>query len=393
MLLDLDVKNVYVYVADAVRWDFGPDDILNQGLSIKTIAAGIHSPTSIASIVSGTYLPQHQVAQFTDALPTDVPNLLNTSLSTAFINSINDVRFEPSEDSIIANTLNTNVQPPNTLSSIEPPFVVVERGPGGHAPYGDFEGDGWEYYEERGASPREQFASEYRRAIAKDSEWFWSRVESLEEKGLLDDTLIIYTSDHGELLGEDGMISHSPPIHPKHVFVPTAFIHPDIDNSSIKDRVLRHMDLTPTIASLLDLKFSTPIQPIGRDITQEQLASHGVTFHTMRKSTPVGEYTVDYESAWSPSGGYVFPQSGILHRLPFALYQLARVPWREYARENAASYLRFQLRNARIHGAPEISFSDAEHYIENVKQKGETGEKQQVQEVAEESLRHLGYIE
>jgi hypothetical protein len=393
MLPDLDVDNVFIYVADAVRWDFVPDDILNRGLAVKTVAGGIHSPTSIASIASGTYLPQHNVAQFTDALPDDVPNLLDASLSTAFINSINDVRFEPSEDSLIANTLNTSVQSPDVLSSIEPPFLVFERGPGGHAPYGDFEGDGWEYFEARGAAPREQFASEYRKAVSKDEEWFWSRIETLDERGLLDDTLVIYTSDHGEVLGEDGMLGHSPPIHPRHVYVPTVFIHPDIGKSTISNHVVRHMDIVPTVSTLLDFEFSTPIQPIGRDLTKMNFANHGETFHTMKKPTPLGDYSVSYESAWSTTGGHVFPETGRMHRLPLAVYQLARVPWREHARNNAISYLQFHLRNTRIHWAPEMSEREAKRYIEEIKNKGATQQRRQTEEVAEESLRHLGYIE
>ncbi|WP_266081600.1 sulfatase-like hydrolase/transferase [Haladaptatus caseinilyticus] len=393
MLQDLDVDNVFIYIADAVRWDFVPDSIMNNGIGVKTIAGGIHSPTSIASIASGTYLPQHNVAQFTDALPNDVPNLLDASLSTAFINSINDVRFEPSEHSLIANTLNTSVQSPDILSSIEPSFFILERGPGGHAPYGDFNGDGWEYFEARGASPREQFASEYRRAVEKDKQWFEKRVETLEERGLLDDTLVIYTSDHGELLGEAGMLGHSPPIHPRHVYVPTVFMHPEIGQKTITNRVLRHMDLAPTIASLLEIELTSPIKPIGRDLTKESLADHGESFHTMKKSTPLGEYEVSYESSWSSNGGHVFPKSSRKHRVPLALYQLARVPWRKHAQQNVRQYLQSHLQNSRVHWAPEMSPQEAKQNIDNVKKKGATQNRRQAEDVAKESLRNLGYIE
>lgn len=392
-MLSLDVENVFLYVADAVRWDFAPDAVTNRGHTCKTVAAGIHSPTSIASILSGVALPQHHVAGFADSLPAAVPNLLAAeSVSTALINSINDVRFDRSDESIIANTLNTDARDPDALSTIEPPFFVFERGPGGHAPYGGFDGDGWEYFEDRGAAPRSQYANEYRTAVEEDTDWFHSRLDALDDRGLLEDTLVIYTSDHGELLGETGRLGHKPPIHPKHVYVPTVFIHPDLDCGITANTVLRHLDIAPTVASLLDIDLSTPVPPVGRDLTAESPPHCGTTFHTYRMELPVGTLEIPFESVWTASGGYTFPGDGRARRLLLGGNHLARIPWRGYARNSVGAFLRAYAEGDRAHGAPELSVTEGEDRIERTK-RHESAERQAVGEVAQESLRQLGYLE
>ena len=39
----------------------------------------------------------------------------------------------------------------------------------------------------------------------KDS-WVGRIVETLKEKGIYEDTIIVYTSDHGDLLGDHGLV-------------------------------------------------------------------------------------------------------------------------------------------------------------------------------------------
>ena len=80
-MLDIDgVENVFLYIADDVRADFTPDRVANLGQYHRTIAAGIHSPTSISSILTGTYEPQHGVGDFSNVVPSDVPHLVNDEL-------------------------------------------------------------------------------------------------------------------------------------------------------------------------------------------------------------------------------------------------------------------------------------------------------------------------
>lgn len=397
MLEDLTVENVFIYIADAVREDFAPERVLDRGLSIRTIAAGIHSPTSISSLVSGTYFPQHGVSGFADTLPSDLPNLLHADgVKTGFANTMNDVRFDPGGSAdIIANTLDVDGGTPELLSKIEPPFVFIERGPGGHAPYVQKHqlDTGDNYFRQRGNAPRSLFVNEYRQAIIEDTNWFFGRLDELMERGLLDETLVVYTSDHGELLGEQGMLAHSPPIHPRHVYVPTVFIHPDIDITHVKESVFRHVDIVPTVASLLDLDFETPVAPAGIDLTEDSLADNGPTFYAFTKSTPFGAVEVAFDSAWDATGGYVFPRTGRFSRFLMGIHHMTRSSWSAYTRSRPLTHLWFQLRGDRCHWAPTLTPEDARAVIKDVRAREVSQQDGSRNEVPEERLRELGYME
>jgi arylsulfatase A-like enzyme len=55
----------------------------------------------------------------------------------------------------------------------------------------------------------ERMRTLYAGAIRYLDDWLASVLESLEQSGLLDDTLVIVTSDHGENIGENGLMGHA----------------------------------------------------------------------------------------------------------------------------------------------------------------------------------------
>ncbi|MFB6225037.1 MAG: sulfatase-like hydrolase/transferase, partial [Candidatus Paceibacteria bacterium] len=62
---------------------------------------------------------------------------------------------------------------------------------------------------------------------------------------------MIFCSDHGEFLGESGLVGHGSPLRSESVYVPTVFIHPDISHTG-REGLMRHIDLYPTILAALD---------------------------------------------------------------------------------------------------------------------------------------------
>lgn len=75
---------------------------------------------------------------------------------------------------------------------------------------------------------------------------------ALERLGILDETLIVITSDHGEELGEHGDISHHFRLYDHNLRVPMIFKGPDVEgrrNASLTSL----LDLVPSIAHFADI--------------------------------------------------------------------------------------------------------------------------------------------
>ena len=60
----------------------------------------------------------------------------------------------------------------------------------------------------------------YGRAVASMDDWLGRMLGTLDERGILDDTVVIVTSDHGENLGENHMLGHAISIDDRLIRVP-----------------------------------------------------------------------------------------------------------------------------------------------------------------------------
>jgi len=81
-----------------------------------------------------------------------------------------------------------------------------------------------------------------------------SIVDQLKDSGLLENTLIMITGDHGELLGEKGgLIGHGWLLTPELANVPLILINPKRPGYHINDTVGSQVDVLPTMLDLLGL--------------------------------------------------------------------------------------------------------------------------------------------
>ncbi len=74
---------------------------------------------------------------------------------------------------------------------------------------------------------------------------------ALDDRGLLDETLIVVTADHGEALGDHGYTGHGRTLYDEELHVPLLFAHPALPNRRVDPQV-RTIDIVPTILSLLE---------------------------------------------------------------------------------------------------------------------------------------------
>jgi arylsulfatase A-like enzyme/tetratricopeptide (TPR) repeat protein len=88
---------------------------------------------------------------------------------------------------------------------------------------------------------------------------------SLEERGLLEDSLVVLTSDHGEGLGDHGESSHGFFIYDSTIHVPLIIRPPGgAAGGGVVDTAVSHVDLFPTILDVVGIE---PPQPVhGRSL-------------------------------------------------------------------------------------------------------------------------------
>jgi arylsulfatase A-like enzyme len=80
----------------------------------------------------------------------------------------------------------------------------------------------------------------------------------LETLGILGDSVIIMTADHGDEFNEHGGLSHDGKMYSELIDVPLIIYDPDLHGGRVSDAVVSTIDVSPTIAHLFD------IGPIGQ---------------------------------------------------------------------------------------------------------------------------------
>lgn len=91
-------------------------------------------------------------------------------------------------------------------------------------------------------------------------------VRHLEAKGLLDETIIIFTSDHGELMGDHGLILKGPFYYQSLLNIPLIIRTPGQDGD-VRRELVGHVDLVPTV-----------LESVGLE-TPEYLSGHSLCGH------------------------------------------------------------------------------------------------------------------
>lgn len=150
-----------------------------------------------------------------------------------------------------------------------PPYPRAARDPGDSIPLAP--GD----IAERGSLPRYQFLQECRGRNDYAVRYRSSAAYALDEvdrflslaagKGLLNDTVVVFTSDHGEFLGEeDFWFQHGVRLNPAVVHVPLVVAR-SLDEPLRRDsRPVSHLDVMPTVLGLLGVAVPSDLR--GEDL-------------------------------------------------------------------------------------------------------------------------------
>lgn len=377
-------------MADAVRWDALPEYFQKHGTVVKTIAASLSTHTSLPSMVTGLSPERHGVMSWRHRLP-EIPNLLELS-------EYDIGYFMPGDESIVNDGTFAVMRQTERrrISELSSGWIYFERHHGGHAPYQRFGWDDWSSFISDFAGEPQKLQEYYNKSVEYSAKIFQKRVSEIEERGELDETLIIYLSDHGEYLAEDGLVGHTSPILPEGVYVPMCFMHPDIPSTIYTSGVSRHIDLFPTILGCLgeetpdfvdgvDLRHNTPQQ----GVCSARLPTYSRFFP---------DYLYDASSLWDSKGGYVLNRTSFYKRVLCVGGLLGGSNWK--SKHLRRSISKFPLAThhyiAKQHkfGTPDFSWTHARKELSKIEAQSAVAD--QVQETIspemQEHLEQLGYL-
>ena len=71
----------------------------------------------------------------------------------------------------------------------------------------------------------------------------------------MDNTIIVFTSDHGELFGEHGLLGHGQNHYEQLLHVPLIFAGPGIPKGKREKNIISNLDLMPTLKDLLGMEY------------------------------------------------------------------------------------------------------------------------------------------
>jgi arylsulfatase A-like enzyme len=102
----------------------------------------------------------------------------------------------------------------------------------------------------------------YAASVTFSDEWFGRLIASLEENGLMDETMVVVSSDHGWSLGDHGRTGkHAVPVPAQDAWplyeecthVPLLVRMPGQDSAARSTELVQHADLLPTVLELAGL--------------------------------------------------------------------------------------------------------------------------------------------
>jgi len=129
----------------------------------------------------------------------------------------------------------------------------------------------------------------YRAAVFDADRHLGQILATLDERGLRDNTVVVFASDHGELLGEHDHNGHGPWVWEPLARVPLLMAGPGIHPGRRDQGVARLIDLAPTMLHVLGLRDQTPSSWQGRSLLEP---SDTPTLAVTERETWVA-YTID----------------------------------------------------------------------------------------------------
>ncbi|MFI3316026.1 MAG: sulfatase [Rikenellaceae bacterium] len=133
-------------------------------------------------------------------------------------------------------------------------------------------------------------------------------LETLKAKGLEENTIVVFTSDHGEMMGSHGRMGKTQ-IFDESYMVPFIIKYPGVIDHKVTDLRINSIDIMPTLLAMMGLEDQIPATVDGRNYSQGVIADDYSQVPKPKSSVyrdfvNRGVRTAEYTYIVEPSGEY-----------------------------------------------------------------------------------------
>ncbi len=96
-------------------------------------------------------------------------------------------------------------------------------------------------------------------------------LDELDALNLTDRTIIVFTSDHGEMAGAHGLHGKGPFAYEENIHIPLVISHPDVGGGQTCRALTSHIDLAPTLLAMAGASDAQKGEFAGRDLPGRNL--------------------------------------------------------------------------------------------------------------------------
>jgi len=145
--------------------------------------------------------------------------------------------------------------------------------PGRPAAHGEFH-RAWGYT--LGAIPDEKprwdrFNDFYFNSLRSVDRQLVTLLDELAALGLEQDTIVVFTSDHGEMGGAHGLRGKGPMAYKENIHIPMYIVHPDVEGGQDCRALTGHIDLVPTLLAMAGMSPQAAADAAGRELPGKDL--------------------------------------------------------------------------------------------------------------------------